>query len=197
MARFDYPPYYISAYGLAVRQGFKGTLDEWLASLGGVPGDRVEMRYLDGSIQWRNVAYDGSQAGEWITLLTLTEAGPVSQEELERIIREYLTENPVNGTDGYTPVKGVDYFTEEEIQEIIDRVLDSLPVVVSEDGYTDILGLRQVTGISFVRSGQVITVDITLEGEQTNQIVLTLDGNDYPVRISAGGVEAPVSWEGI
>ena len=30
--------YYMSAYGLAVRQGFKGTLDEWLASLQGVPG---------------------------------------------------------------------------------------------------------------------------------------------------------------
>lgn len=30
--------YYMSAYGLAVRQGFKGTLDEWLASLQGIPG---------------------------------------------------------------------------------------------------------------------------------------------------------------
>lgn len=30
--------YYMSAYGLAVRQGFKGTLDEWLASLQGKPG---------------------------------------------------------------------------------------------------------------------------------------------------------------
>ena len=28
----------MSAYGLAVRQGFKGTLDEWLASLQGMPG---------------------------------------------------------------------------------------------------------------------------------------------------------------
>ena len=28
----------MSAYGLAVRQGFKGTLDEWLASLRGMPG---------------------------------------------------------------------------------------------------------------------------------------------------------------
>lgn len=30
--------YYMSAYGLAVRQGFKGTLDEWLESLKGIPG---------------------------------------------------------------------------------------------------------------------------------------------------------------
>lgn len=27
------PPYYISAYSLAVKQGFEGTLEEWLLSL--------------------------------------------------------------------------------------------------------------------------------------------------------------------
>ena len=27
------PPYYISAYGLACKKGFKGTLEEWLDSL--------------------------------------------------------------------------------------------------------------------------------------------------------------------
>lgn len=197
MAKYDFPPYYISAYGLAVRQGFEGTLDEWLATLGGVPGDRVEMRSVAGTIQWRNVAHDGTKAGPWQDLLTLTEAGPLSREDLKQLIREYLTENPVDGDDGYTPVKGVDYFTEAEIQEIIDRVLAALPIVVSEDGYTDILGLRQLTGLSFVRSGQIITVDVSLEGNQTNQIIITLDSNDYPVTITAGGVEAPVTWEGI
>lgn len=35
MALYDNPPYYISAYGLAVRQGFVGSLDEWLDSLAG------------------------------------------------------------------------------------------------------------------------------------------------------------------
>lgn len=35
MPRYENPPYYISAYGLAVKRGFKGTLDEWLASLKG------------------------------------------------------------------------------------------------------------------------------------------------------------------
>ncbi len=35
MALYDNPPFYISAYGLAVRQGFVGSLDEWLESLKG------------------------------------------------------------------------------------------------------------------------------------------------------------------
>ena len=34
------PVYYITAYGLAVRQGFAGTLDEWLAALKGEKGDK-------------------------------------------------------------------------------------------------------------------------------------------------------------
>ena len=36
---YDRPPYYISAYDLAVKRGFQGTLDEWLESLKGDKGD--------------------------------------------------------------------------------------------------------------------------------------------------------------
>ena len=42
MPRFENPPYYITAYGLAVKRGFKGTLDEWIASLKGEKGDQGE-----------------------------------------------------------------------------------------------------------------------------------------------------------
>ena len=42
---FEYPPlsprYYISAYGIAVKHGFQGTEEEWLASLKGDKGDPV------------------------------------------------------------------------------------------------------------------------------------------------------------
>ena len=38
MGLYENPPYYISAYGLAVKRGFVGTLDQWLASLVGPPG---------------------------------------------------------------------------------------------------------------------------------------------------------------
>lgn len=36
---YDNPPYYLSAYGLACKRGFVGTLDEWLESLRGPKGD--------------------------------------------------------------------------------------------------------------------------------------------------------------
>ena len=32
-----------------------------------------------------------------------------------------------DGEDGYTPVKGKDYFTESDIKEIVDRVLEEIP----------------------------------------------------------------------
>lgn len=38
MSMYDNQPYYVTAYGLACKRGFTGTLDEWLASLVGPPG---------------------------------------------------------------------------------------------------------------------------------------------------------------
>ena len=46
----DIPTYYISAYSLAVLQGFNGSLDEWLASLRGergYAGDSVFVKYAE------------------------------------------------------------------------------------------------------------------------------------------------------
>ena len=36
-------------------------------------------------------------------------------------------ENGVDGKDGYTPVKGVDYYTEADKQEIVNSVIAALP----------------------------------------------------------------------
>lgn len=33
----------------------------------------------------------------------------------------------IKGKDGHTPQKGVDYFTEEDIAEIVERVLEQMP----------------------------------------------------------------------
>ena len=33
MGMYDNPPYYLSAYGLAVKHGFHGTESEWLVSI--------------------------------------------------------------------------------------------------------------------------------------------------------------------
>lgn len=57
--------YYITAYGIAVKHGFKGTEEEWLESL---VGKAVEIRYNDVTnvLEWK---YDGSDV--WTELLSL------------------------------------------------------------------------------------------------------------------------------
>jgi len=59
------PPYYFTAYGLAVKHGFQGTEQEWLESLN---GDNVVLRYQDGILQWKL-----ARAGEdsWAPLFDL------------------------------------------------------------------------------------------------------------------------------
>ena len=86
------PPYYLSAYGLAVKKGFKGTLDEWLASLKGEKGEPGE-KGPQGE--------KGAQGAQ----------GAPGEK----------------GADGYTPVKGRDYFTVEDKVGIVNDVLDALP----------------------------------------------------------------------
>ena len=40
-AGWENPPYYLTAYGLAVKRGYTGTEEEWLASLKGEPGPGI------------------------------------------------------------------------------------------------------------------------------------------------------------
>ena len=41
MPYYNHPPYYLTAYGIAVKRGFRGNEEEWLESLRGPKGDPV------------------------------------------------------------------------------------------------------------------------------------------------------------
>ena len=65
--RSDLPVYYITAYGLAVKQGFMGSLDEWLASLKGVKGDPGKSAYeyaVQGGFEGTEEEFAEKMAGE-------------------------------------------------------------------------------------------------------------------------------------
>lgn len=59
---------YITAYGLAVQQGYRGSLEEWLKSLEGAPGEAARMRYDPERemIQW-------GTGEQWYDLFTLAQ----------------------------------------------------------------------------------------------------------------------------
>lgn len=176
MGRADFPPYYISAYGLAVRQGFEGTIDEWLESLHGTPGSSVELRCTEDQVQWRSVAHDGT-AGDWQVLYVVSGEG-VTRELVTEIIREYVQEHEV---------------VEDAI---VEQVIRQIPLSVTEDGYTEIEGLRRVTSLEFIRSGRSITVTVALEGGATEQIAVVMDPDDWPQLVTASGITAPITWKG-
>ena len=97
----------IDAYGVAVRNGFEGTVEEWLASLKG-----------------------------------------------ER------------GADGYAPEKGVDYFTDEDKQEIANYVRDDMRLVK--------LGEVTLLASAWAGSGSRYSQVVSIEGVTENsQVDLT------------------------
>lgn len=63
MRRFDTPPYYLTAYGLAVKNGFRGTEEEWLESLHGEPAE------LESSVTEYQAGLSGKEvpSGAWST----------------------------------------------------------------------------------------------------------------------------------
>ena len=64
--------YYITAYGIAVKHGFIGTEEEWLASLKGDGCEPVVIRYseTDGQLQWK---YENEDDSAWREILTLAD----------------------------------------------------------------------------------------------------------------------------
>ena len=66
-----------------------------------------------------------------MTILKLKNNDTEQFESVEYIMGEPGQEGK-QGEEGKTPVKGVDYFTEEEIKEMGDYIFDNLPK--AEDG---------------------------------------------------------------
>ncbi len=100
------------------------------------------------------------------------------------------------GLTGQTPIRGTDYFTEEDIQNIKDALYADLPVAIADDGYSDFYGLRQPINTSIVKNDRVITMTTTLEGNKVTTTSLTLDADGYPVQVVSNGVACSIVWDG-
>lgn len=110
MPRFENPPYYITAYGLAVKRGYKGTLDEWLASLKGTPGEAAT---LVSSVVEYLVSDSGTviPSGSWTTTIPTVAQGKYLWT---RTTQTYNTGDPIisysvsrMGVDGLGSVASV------------------------------------------------------------------------------------------
>lgn len=61
-----------------------------------------------------------------------TEELTAALEEALRIAKESGDFDGEDGEDGYTPVKGIDYYTEADKTEMVNRVLAALPIYTGE-----------------------------------------------------------------
>ncbi|MGG7215418.1 hypothetical protein ACQPUY_17760, partial [Clostridium nigeriense] len=92
-----------------------------LAGSGAGSGREIELQVGNGFIQWR---YKGEES--WNNLIAITELqvpGPPGKDGKNGLDGT----NGQDGADGITPVKGQDYYTEEEKEELITEVLNRIP----------------------------------------------------------------------
>lgn len=89
---------------------------ELIIGIRGVTPDAVKVSDL---IKYKVV--DGAPAG------TATALGPTPDVYQQILAQLYKLQVPEQGPPGYTPVKGVDYYTEADKQEMVTAVLAALP----------------------------------------------------------------------
>ena len=99
--------------------------------------------------------------------------GTVTDEQVADAVESYLEENPVQ--------PGA---TQEQAAQIQANAnaLEALQAAV--------------VGVSTVRSGQTVTLKLTLSDGGTETSVLTLDENDNPVGLTVNGTKIPWEWRG-
>lgn len=99
-----------SAYEIAVENGFEGTEQEWLASLIG------------------QSAGFGTPTASAIALTSGEQPTAIVSASGENTAKVFNFQFGIPaGADGKTPVKGVDYYTEADKEEMVQAVLAALP----------------------------------------------------------------------
>ena len=112
-----------------------------------------------------------------LAIVTKEDCGAIDPEAIKQAVDDYLVENPPAkgadgkdgdpGKDGYTPQKGVDYFTPDEIQEVAEQAAQMVDVPEGGGG------------------GMKLLVDYTTEVETCNPEINSIyigkdmDGKDF------------------
>ena len=152
-----------SAFEVAVLNGFKGTEQEWLASLKGAKGDKGDavkgdpgytpqkgIDYFDGKDGYtprKGIDYFDGEDGASITVQSVSESAADGGSNVVTFSdgKKVTIKNGNKGNPGYTPQKGVDYFDGEDGVTIVSFVRTSGN---GQPGTTDIYALNLSDGRS-------------------------------------------------
>ena len=168
-----WPGYYISPYGIAVKHGFVGTEEDWLASLKGDPGAagepgkdfRILGRY--DTLQMLVAAVPDPEPGDTYDVGT---EYPYNAYMWDGVNLTWVNKGPLRGPQGeagYTPVKGVDYF-------------DGKDGTNGKDGYTPVKGVDYFDGKDGQKGsdGYSPTVDVSKVGKTTTIYITDVNGTE-------------------
>lgn len=141
---------FLSAYGIAVKHGYAGSEEEWLLSLVGPQGPAGPV----GPVGPRG--QDGTVAFEELT------------EAQVEMLRGPAGKDGEPGKDGYTPIKGVDYFDGEPGENGADgytpvKGVDYFDGQPGEDGVSPTVSVAAITGgtrVSITDAGGTKTFDV-------------------------------------
>lgn len=163
--------YHTDAYMIAVKNGFDGTVDEWLESLKvgrTVSIDRVGTD-ADGNAVYMQKFADGA------SYQIVTPKGDKGDRGAQGIQGIQGIQGP-RGEKGDTPVKGVDYFTEADIDDVAESVAKKIKGAPARIGYVNILASKWVGEAS--PYSQVVAVEGVTENSQVD---LTPDVNQLAI----------------
>lgn len=158
--------YYITAYGLAVQQGYSGSLDEWLTSLKGEPGnpgtvafenltpEQVRaLRGEDGMSAYALAVRQGynQSLDQWLEDLQGMSAYEVAvQQGFQGDETAWL-----ESLKGKTPQRGEDYWTEEDVAEIqgyVDTSVTPVKAVLTAEGWSQEVPYTQTISVAAVKA---------------------------------------------
>lgn len=120
----------ITAYEVAVANGYEGTVEEWLASLQGPPGPPGEP----------GVGEPGPPGKDGFSPMVEVQGITGGHRVMITDAQGKKTIDVMDGEDGITPVKGVDYLTEDEITKVAKeaaKLVSSGDVTVGVDFEVD------------------------------------------------------------
>ena len=118
----------LSAYELAVQEGYTGTEEEWLSSLkgrNGIDGKTVELRVYNNELQYRWLDSSGHDVSMWTHLFLLTDLNGKSAYEVA--VENGFTGSEEEWLQSITPDLSP-YITRVEVLKIVDdKVHSSVP----------------------------------------------------------------------
>lgn len=173
----------LSAYEIAVKYGFQGTEHEWLESLQGMPGkdgtltfDELTPEQLEklrgpagaegppGPQGIQGVKGDKGDKGDPGVQGIQGPQGPQGERGLQGVQGE-------QGEPGYTPKKGIDYFTEEDLAELNINSTYQPSDLIPDDSMTTTHGNLQPTSKSSLQGKSISEVlDMILFKENDSYI---------------------------